>query len=142
MTGYLYLAIATVAFAVMGCTYKVADQHKCDRPQLNFFYFATSTALGAAWVASAVLPPFSARGGLLGLSYGLVLFLTILAFRETASRGPISISWTLLNLSLVVPVVAGIFIWGEYPSIRHYIGLTLTLAAIILIGYDIKRSKN
>jgi uncharacterized membrane protein len=139
--GYMYLAAAMISLTVLGVSYKLSDLLGCDKRQANLFFFLSGAVVAAVWaVASRSLVPIGAAIGI-GVVFGIMTFFNILAFRVATTKGKISTSWTIVQLALVIPVFASIFIWHETPTMRHYLGFTLTFVAIILLGMDMGKGK-
>lgn len=138
--GYIYCIIAVTAYAVLGLSYKISDHKKCDQSQVNFFLFLSAAIIVLVWglVRGTTVTPGAAV--MLGVVDGVIVFASVLVFRRAAALGRISTSWTILNLSLVIPVIASVVFWREIPSARHYAGFGLTLIAIILLGIDAGRA--
>jgi drug/metabolite transporter (DMT)-like permease len=137
--GYLYLALAVAGFTLLGLSYKWSDQLCCDKRQVNAFFLSTAALVMVLWTGAAGVPAGSGHGIIIAAIMGVTVFLNVLTFREAAAKGPISVSFTVVNLSVVVPVISAILFWREIPSVRHSVGLALTLLAIVLFGMDIGR---
>ena len=138
--GYVYAILALVAFAVLGVSYKLSDMLRCDKSQANFFLFLFGGGFMLAWVLIGRPPPITWNSIGFGISLGLAIFMSVVLFRRAMALGRLSISWTIINLALIAPVIASITVWHETPGLRHYLGFGLTLAAIILLGIDMGRS--
>ena len=140
--GYLYLGLAVFASSTLGVMYKISDRLKCDKAQVNFYLFLSAAVIAVIWN----LVNGKIQGGVfpvaLGATMGLVAFVNIMSFRLAVSKGKISTSWTICNLSLVIPVAASIIFWHEVPTIKHCVGLALVVIAILLLGKDIRCSEN
>ncbi len=138
--GYVYCIIAVTAYAVLGLSYKISDVKKCDQSQVNFFLFLFAGVIVLIWGLAKGITSAPGAAIILGVVDGAIVFVSVLVFRRAAALGRISTSWTILNLSLVIPVIASVALWREIPSARHYAGFALTLIAIILLGIDAGRS--
>ena len=138
--GYFYAILALVAFAVLGISYKLSDLMDCDKSQANFFLFLFGGMFMLAWTLVGHPPAITWNSAGFGASLGLAIFLSVVLFRRAMSLGRISVSWTIINLALIAPVLASITVWHEAPGLRHYLGFALTLAAIVLLGIDMGRA--
>ncbi len=74
-------------------------------------------------------------GGSMGVSYFLAFFFAIYAVRWIGAAGSTVIS----ALSLVVPIICGIFVWQEQPNAFQSAGIVLALLSLLLISN--KRAK-
>ena len=137
--GYLYAILALVAFAILGISYKLSDMLKCDKSQANFWLFLFGGGFMLAWTVIR-RPALSWHAAGFGLALGIALFLAVVLFRRAMAFGRISVSWTIINLALIAPVIASVTVWHEAPGLRHYLGFGLTLVAIVLLGVDMGRA--
>lgn len=136
--GYVYLLLAVACSALLGITYKLTDKYKCDKPLVNFFLFFTAGVVAAILLPFAKAPVTSEFTAGLAIALGLLGFINVSVFRYAVGKGKISTSWTIANLSLIIPVAASILFWHEIPTVKHLLGLLLVIGAILLIGKDIQ----
>ncbi|MBN1165450.1 MAG: EamA family transporter [Candidatus Krumholzibacteriota bacterium] len=103
--------------------------------------------LAAANYAVASVVAFLLLGGkppslgtvtlVLGAVTGIVYVLGFLILMAGIGKGPLAVPVTVMRLSVAVPVVAAIFLWGEKPGPVQAGGIFLGLTAIILFGFSI-----
>lgn len=136
--GYLYLILAVLCSATLGVTYKLTDRQKCDRPAVNFFLFLTAFISAIIYYFFNKSHEVSTHTVIMAIVLGLAGFINVSVFRIAVSKGKISTSWTIANLSLVIPVAASIIFWHEIPTVKHILGMLLVITAILLIGKDIR----
>ncbi|MDO8684218.1 MAG: hypothetical protein Q7N50_12125 [Armatimonadota bacterium] len=138
---YFYLASAIVWLTALGINYKLSDRLGCNKRQVNLFMFLAGAVVTLIWgyITAGLIPIKTVV--IIGITLGVITFFSVAAFREAIARGRISTSWTILQLSLVVPVIGSVLIWEEVPHIRHYAGFALTALAIVLLGIDMGRAK-
>ncbi|MBD3179126.1 MAG: EamA family transporter [Candidatus Latescibacteria bacterium] len=74
------------------------------------------------------------KGFTLGASAGVDFVLGFLLMLSGMSMGPLAVPVTVMRLSVAVPIVASIMIWGERPGLYPAIGIVLGIFAIILFG--------
>lgn len=129
-----------VAFAGFGITYKITEHLNCDKPQTNFFIYFSAAVITLIWVAASGRFVPTPNIIAIGAGSGLISFLVIIIVRKAVSKGRVSMAWTIVNLSLIVPVIVSAFIWKEIPQAKDYAGIALTIIAIALLGVDIGRS--
>ena len=137
--GYFCAILALVAFAILGISYKLSDVLDCDKSHANFFLFLFGGGFTLAWVFLGH-PTFSGNAVGFGVGLGVAIYLSVVLFRRAMALGRLSVSWTIINLALIAPVLASITVWHEIPGLRHYLGFALTLSAIILLGIDMGRA--
>ncbi|MDO8587603.1 MAG: hypothetical protein Q7T82_11245 [Armatimonadota bacterium] len=134
-----YLLISALAFTVLGVSYKLSDRLKCDDRQVNLCMFITGAIiiLVWAWRTGCLVPHKPAMAA--GTAMGAMILAAVWAFRKAVAKGGIAASWTILQLSMIVPVSASILFWHETLSPRVGLGLALVAAAIVLLGIDLGR---
>ena len=138
--GVFYAILAIVVFGVLGISYKLSDKLNCDQQQVNLFMFLSAGIATLVWGLLTHRMELAWQAVALGCVMGLICYISVVAFRKAAALGRISTSWTVINLALIVPVMASIFIWNEQPEPKHWAGLSLTLLAVVLLGIDIGRA--
>lgn len=75
----------------------------------------------------------------LGLAAGILFFIAVVTFFEVTRWGRLSISWTAVSLSLVIPTLASILFWKEKPSPSQIFGIIGVATALIMLGADRKQ---
>lgn len=92
-------------------------------------FLASAITLAALFLRS--VPPLEVFFFSLLIAVGNLLFQTfyVLAFRT----GPVSLTTTINNFSLVLPMLTGAILYREMPSLWNVIGLPFLAAALILI---------
>jgi drug/metabolite transporter (DMT)-like permease len=137
--GFIYLFIAMLSFTVLGVSYKLSDRLKCNNRQVNLSLFGFSVISILIWGGSTGNLAPHKPAILLGLVMGVTLLIAVAGVRGAVAKGKISTSWTIMQLSLVIPVLASITYWHEVPSSRRCLGLVLVIVAIVLMGIDMGR---
>ncbi len=69
-------------------------------------------------------------GGSMGICYFIAFFFAIYGVRSMGAAGTTVIS----ALSILVPIVCGIFLWNERPNGWQVTGIVLALMSLLLIG--------
>lgn len=101
----VYAILAGFFFALMGLGYKIAEQKKC-RPVIFSFVFSLTGGVISLIVSFSEITSWNDPGlWMLGISMGIFLTLALLLILEANRIGPASVSWTILNLSLLVPIL-------------------------------------
>lgn len=137
--GILYLLISVLAFTILGVSYKLSDRLKCDDHQVNLWMFLTAGALLLVWAWKTGGLVLHTPAIFTGTVMGVTILAAVWAFRKAVGKGSLSTSWTILQLSLVIPVSASILYWQETPSLRVCLGLALVAVAVVLLGVDLGR---
>jgi uncharacterized membrane protein len=139
--GVIYLVISILAFGVLGVSYKLSGRLKCNSRQVNLSFFLISLVVMLVWVCASRNLVLVKPAIVLGSAMGLAAVIAVAVFREACAKGKLSTSWTILQLSLVVPALASVLYWHEMPSLRRWMGLGLVLVAIVLLGVDMGRKE-
>ncbi len=74
--------------------------------------------------------PAIVTGGLMGSCYFICYFFVIYSIKWIGAAS----STVIAVLSILLPIVCGIFIWGENPNVFQVIGIGLALLSLTLIG--------
>lgn len=114
MTMTILLSILSgISFAGAGLGYKMADHGQCRASVFILVFAVTGGAFAgikALFEATAWLDP---KLWLLGISMGILFDLAIYFIMQANRLGPASVSWTVLNLGLLVPIFISPFIVDE-----------------------------
>jgi hypothetical protein len=136
-----WLAIAAgLAFAVLALCYKVAEHLQC-RPAA--FTLVFSGAAGVVSLGMAIQEPTAwtdPRLWGLGASTGLIFAVTIRLLLTANRLGPASVSWTMVTLSLLVPVLGAPFLFGEALIRMDWVILGLFLAMLACFAFGMHTS--
>ncbi|MGQ9456337.1 MAG: EamA family transporter [Armatimonadota bacterium] len=131
-----YLAISIVCITLFALCYKVAVRLGCELRAVNLWMNGMATGL-LVLMFSFKNRGFNTHAALLGVISGVFTYLSTLAFFYHIRKARLAVSWTVIGLAVVFPVVASIFIWREHPSVKQWIGLALLPIAFVLLGIDI-----
>jgi len=129
----IYLIISVVSFASAALIYKYSNHVNCDRISLILCERITAVVLLFFYIM--MFDRFTVNPAITALAFtgGITIFLSRVALIASLKCGKVSISWTIVNLSVVIPVLSSIFLWYEIPSQRQIIGLLLVPVAIGLL---------
>lgn len=128
---YLFCSILfTTGWAL---SYKIASRRNCDLIAVNIVTYLSATLMALLY--------FLFKGGnfnflavFIGLMGGAFLFIAVLPFFYVVKQGEVGISWTIVSLSVIIPVFFSIFLWQESPDIWQILGLILVVFSLILLG--------
>lgn len=126
--------LSGVAFVVLGLAYKLADQGRCRAVP-----FATAFLLIAAGVSAAGCLLFRNNTWHspvlwgMGLGMGIILFLGIALVALTNRLGPASVTWTVLNLGLLLPVLLAPVLFRE--PLLWVDAILITLFVLMLLAF-------
>ncbi|MHC4886635.1 MAG: hypothetical protein ACYTGH_16280 [Planctomycetota bacterium] len=105
--------LAGISFALMGLGYKTAERKHCRSLSFTVAFSLAAVllaALGTGVESAAWVDP---RLWMLSVGIGISLLAAIAALMAANRSGPPSVSWTILNLSILVPIVPAPFLFDE-----------------------------
>ncbi len=126
-------------FALSSLGYKMGERRRC-RAQAFLFVFAASGGVVAG--AKAIFETTQwgePRLWLLGSAMGVFLNLAIFFVLQANRFGPAFMSWTVLNLSLLLPVILSPFLFGER---FYWLDPMITIFFILMLWFFAKGMPN
>lgn len=129
----IYLFISVFSFAAAAILYKYANHTNCDRISIVLSERITTVILLFIYITLFDRFALSPVITVLAIIGGTTIFFSRIALLASLKYGKVSSSWTIVNLSVVIPVLASIFLWHEIPLPRQIIGLFLVPVAIGLL---------
>ncbi len=128
----LMVVLAGVALAGLGLAYKMAGSGRCRTMAFSavFLFFATLLAGGRACFEPTTWSDW--RLWALGTGMGLLLYGVLALVVRVNRLGPASISWTLINLSILVPILLAPLLLDE--SFRLLDGAIVVLFVLMLLA--------
>ena len=119
-------------------------RHARTDPQTYFkvgavnYWTAMLTALLAALLAGGL--SFEWPASLLAVYQGVNYHFAYITLFALIAVGGLAVTFTILRISVVIPIIGSIIFWGESPDIVRVVGIVLTLAALPLLGVDARRT--
>lgn len=136
----LYLCLAT-AFSVLLSFFKKLDASATGSGAPFLFNSIFALFAGVVFFVSSGLRIKLPDGALLYLPLTITTYVGSLLFSYLSIKtGPLSITSVASSFGLLIPVLYGIIVYGESPSIPFIIGLMMLIACIILISADKKEN--
>ncbi|HEX2324670.1 MAG TPA: hypothetical protein VHQ00_04680 [Chloroflexota bacterium] len=130
----LYLALHIVGNASFLLLVRVGRGPRYDYPLVGLANYATATTLAALALAWQGPPAPDVRAALLGATNRAQYQTTyILMFTLYGLLG-VAVTTGLLRLSVIVPVLASVLLWGEWPTAAQGAGLLLAACALPLLS--------
>jgi drug/metabolite transporter (DMT)-like permease len=131
--------MGVIAFSGFYLLIGQSQKKGCEALALNFVVFGVGTilAIAAALLVSSSQFPIKLIwiGSSIGLAAGLGLLGIIMAIRSGID---VTVVNTVVSLSLALPILFSLFLYGEIPMLRKSLGLTLAAISITLIQRGIK----
>lgn len=129
----LALAAATI-YGFLGISFEIAAKRHYAVWDVILYKQLTGFLIGLGFTATLALPLY--RPYLIGLGLiGALAYVVTLAAYLTASRErDIAANWTIVNLSVALPIMVSVFWFKDAFNMPKAIGVLLTLTSIALIG--------
>lgn len=127
---YIFAIASGIAFALLGLNYKYAEQQKCRPLPFIVMFNAIAAAVTALQLFFASTQWDNPRMWLLSIALGALLFTAIRLLTFLNTIGPATISWTIVNLSLIVPIFLSQLIFHEKTSL---IDLLLLIFFVLML---------
>ena len=134
LTMATFLILSIVFNTLFAASYKHAVRRKCNLDAVNVWVYLGATVTVVAYILMKGKLPFHQHALLMGVVAGFMAFFSTLSFFYHMKFGQLSASWTVISLSIGIPIMASIFIWSEYPSSKQMVGLALIVVALTLFG--------
>ncbi len=132
--GILLALLAATIYGFLGISFEVAAKRNYPVWDVIVYKQLTGFVIGLLCAIGMGLPLFEPRLVGLGL-VGAVAYVVTLAAYLTASRErDIAANWTIVNLSVVVPILVSVFWFKDAFTMMKALGMVFTLLSIVLIG--------
>ncbi|MDW7668870.1 MAG: hypothetical protein SCJ93_08605, partial [Bacillota bacterium] len=76
---------------------------------------------------------------IVGLTLGILFCLSFVQYQKSIKTNGISLSNTFLKLGVLIPMTISLILWEEYPTTFQWIGITLSLIAILIANINFKK---
>ena len=132
--GILLALAATVIYGLLGVAFEVAGKRRYKIWDVILVKQFTGMCIGIA--CSVILRHLLFDEHLLMLAtIGAVAYVVALASYLVACREKnIAINWTILNLSVVLPILLSVLWFGDRFTLMKGLGIVLTILSIVAIG--------
>lgn len=138
--GLIYIAAAIVSWTALAFVYRLVEHYRGNRFSMAAAMGATSAACALAYACITGCNLATAGGHYFGFggAQGAVQAVLIPIFMVAVSRGDLSVTWTILTLSFALASTMSLIYPGAQPSVMGITGLLTALAAIALLGVDMR----
>ncbi|MFI3128901.1 MAG: EamA family transporter [Bacillota bacterium] len=139
----LFMLVPGLIFSIQSACFKVYST-KCKQSSGANAFFNTILLGLTALIAMcfSIGSTFDAYSIIYGAIMGVSFFLFIRLYNEAMACGPMAYTVFIFSISMLIPIVASIFMYAEYPSVLNYIGFAFLMVAIFLINFSSQRQRN
>ena len=130
----VFLALHIAGNAAFLLLVRVARGRRFDYPLAGLTNYATAALLAALALVWLGPPAPDPRAAAFGAANGAQYQVTFILMYALYGLLGVAVTSSLLRLSIVVPVLASIVLWGEWPTAAQGLGLLLAAAALPLLS--------
>ena len=132
--GMLLALAAAVVYGFLGICFEVAGKRHYNIWSVILVKQTAGLLLGLAVWAFGSAPLASLRLGWLGFIGAFSYIATLAAYLKASRQRDIAANWTIVNLSVLIPILVSVFWFQDAFTARKAIGIACTLASIVAIG--------
>jgi drug/metabolite transporter (DMT)-like permease len=132
--GILLALLAATIYGFLGISFEVAAKRHYPVWDVIVYKQLTGFVIGLVCAIGMGLPLFEPRLMGLGLLGAVAYVITLAAYLTASRERDIAANWTIVNLSVVVPILISIFWFKDAFTVMKALGIVFTLASIVLIG--------
>ncbi len=136
----LALAAGVLCSVCIALLLRWAEHRQASRIVVIASNYVTTTVAGLLFWGTDGFPAIPLRVVVLGLLGGTVFIGTFLLMTAAIGKIGIAIPISVTRLSVVVPVLYSMAVYGERPGSLGFAGLALALAALALFGVASKKA--
>ncbi|MEO2003129.1 MAG: EamA family transporter [Candidatus Poribacteria bacterium] len=129
----LSLTLHIVFAAGFGLAVKAAAMQRRDLIVVGAVNYILAGLMAAVWVLARGGADLGWAGGVYGGLNGVVYFVAYFFLIYGIKHSGIAGTGAVAQLSVLVPIVAAVFVWREYPTKMQLTGMTIAGAAIVLM---------
>jgi drug/metabolite transporter (DMT)-like permease len=130
----LFLALHILGNAAFLLLVRVGRGRRFDYPLVGLANYATAAVLAALALLWQAPPALDQRAAAFGAANGAQYQVTYLLMFALYGVLGVAVTSSLLRLAVIVPVLASVFLWGEWPTLAQGVGLLLAGAALPLLS--------
>jgi drug/metabolite transporter (DMT)-like permease len=134
ISGVLLALLASLAYGFLGVIFEAAAKREYAPWDFIFWKQLCGSVMTFAIAAAMNSMLYNPRVLLLAALGALSYVLTCVCYLTASRERDIAANWTILNLSVLVPLSVSVLGFGDRFTITKAAGAGLTLAAIILVG--------
>ena len=140
LEGILLAISAAVIYGFLGVVFEIAGKRQYKVWDVILVKQFAGLCIGAACTLLLGLPFFDWRLLGLGLIGAIAYVVTLAAYLVASREKGIATNWTIINLSVVVPILLSIVSFGDRFTRQKGLGVVFTIVSIVLIGGASTRS--
>ena len=131
-----WLISACVLSFGFGQLWKLSQRRGLSAPIVvssNYLTITITLLIYFSWADSLY---FSPAVLLVGSLTGLSFIISMLVMTSALEKAPVGVVLTSFRLAILIPIVFGIFFWGEAANSLQYLGIALALLSLVLMTWQ------
>lgn len=132
--GYLLLFASALAGALFGRTYKQKVGYGFDTGRVLLWFSVSSSVLLFVAVAVTGFHRITAAALWMPFAHGIAMAIAMHTYYTAIETSRLGISWTVIQLSVVIPFFTSVVIYNETLGPYGLSGIVSVIAAIVLYG--------
>lgn len=132
--GYLLLVLSALAGALFGRTYKQKVVYGFDTARVLLWFSVSSSVLLFVVVAVTGFQGITSAALWMPFAHGIAMAIAMHTYYTAIETSRLGISWTVIQLSVVIPFFTSVVIYNETLGPYGLLGVISVLVAIILYG--------
>ncbi len=139
----IYIGLVVLISSSIFVTFKLFDRYKIDNFQAITINYLVASLFGILLVGSdfKIAASFEKAWFPYAVFVGFLFIGTFVLFALSSQKAGVAITAVFSKMSVVIPVIAGIFLFTEHMNLLKVLGITATLLAFILVFYKKEKSK-
>jgi drug/metabolite transporter (DMT)-like permease len=133
-TGILCALVAALVFGFLGVTFEVAGKRQYNVWDVLLCKQFVGFLIGLAVAVFAGGVSYSPKLVVLGLIAAASYIAALAAYLTASRERDIAANWTVMNLSVVLPILVSVVWFHDAFTLAKAVGVVLTLSSIVAIG--------
>ena len=134
LIGLIFTFLTGAAGAVYSLNYKFKEQRAYPTDPVMLFFSVIFVLVTTVFRILFHEPIYSREALLLGLPFGISMYLALRLYFVVARRAQLNISWLIIQFSLLVPFGLSILIYRETLELQAIVGVALIFSSIVFFA--------
>ncbi len=128
-----YIVASVLSFIVQNMSNKEFSRRlPCKLHGLALFNAIALTFCAGALAVAGGIGTLSGGAWLLALAFAITFDVTVVLIVISMSMGPMGATVLIINMSMMLPVTAGLVVWGEQLTLLKGLGIACMLLVLVL----------
>jgi drug/metabolite transporter (DMT)-like permease len=132
--GLVFTFLTGAAGALYSLNYKFKERRAYPTDPVMFFFAVTFVLVTTVFRILFHEPIYSREALLLGIPFGISMYLALRLYFVVARRAKLNISWLIIQFSLLVPFSLSILIYRETLEPQAILGVVLIFSSIVFFA--------